>query len=284
MTTETTLETVDGYTIVDIEDSRRLVGPVRSAKKVLQRTTIDLIRHATYTCAVHGLDAVGAAAALNHDRSSGDTGPVVAFRDEVDAWAKTSSFTASAALGLGPEEAGGVLHPSAADHAATTAASAVACLPKSANLVVIASDDEEADLGAALEGAAVDVEADLGAALRSGADAVFVRGKTGVLDHATLEGTTVKLIIGLQPLTTTARGLAVASRAGAVIVPDFLSAGGPTLAALDLSTDRIAEMTRNVADELAASGTDQFVTACEHAEAHLRTMTDTLPFGRPLAP
>ena len=284
MTNEARLETVDGYTIVDIDGAPRLVGPVRSAKKVLQRTTIDLIRHATYACAVHSLDAAGAAAALNHDRATNDDAPIAAFRDELASWADASSFVASATLGLGPDEVGGVLHPAAATQAETSAASAAACLPAGADLLVIASDGEEPALQAALAGKAVDVEADLGEALRSGADAVFVRGKTGVLDHATLDGVTAKVVIGLQPLTTTARGLAVASRAGAVVVPDFLSAAGPTLAALGLSADEIASMTTDVAAALATTGTGQFVAACERAEAHLRTMTDTLPFGRPLAP
>ena len=281
---EQKLETVDGYTIVDIEGAARLVGPIRSAKKVLQRTTIDLVRHATYACAVHRLDAAGAAAALNHDRAAEDQSPIATFADELATWAEANAFAGAGSLGLGADEAGPTLHATAANAVELTAASAAACLSAEASTVVIVSDGEEPALTAALGDREARIEVDLTAALTSGADAVFVRGKTGVLDHASLEGTNVKAIIGLQPLTTTARGLAFASRAGAVIVPDFISAAGPTLAALDLDADTIAEHTRAAMADLPSTDVNLFVAACERAEAHLSTLTDTLPFGRPLAP
>lgn len=284
MTTETKLETVDGYTIVDVEGAARLVGPIRSAKKVLQRTTTDLVRHATYACAAHGLDAVGAAAALNHDRAGDDQSPIAAFADELATWAEANNFVGAANLGLGADEVGPTLSPTVANADDMTAASAAACIPDRATTVVIASDIEESALALALGEASVTVEADLSAALTSEAEVVFVRGKTGVLNHEVLQDTNVKTIIGLQPLTTTARGLAVAGRAGAIIVPDFISAAGPVLAALGQSAEEIAANTKAVLEALTGHGVDLFVAASEHAETHLRTMTDTLPFGRPLAP
>jgi len=282
--TESKFEIVDGYTIVDVDSAARLVGPLRCAKKVLQRTTIDLVRHATYSCAVHGLDAAGAAAALNHDRGGDDQSPIAAFADELATWASENNFVGSAGLGVGPDEAGATLSAAAAQGQETVGASAAAAIASDANGVVIASDGDEPALQAALGDTHADIEADLSVALRSGADVVFVRGKTGVLDHATLDGTNVKLIVGLQPLTTTARGLAVAGRHDAVIVPDFITAAGPTLAALGHSTEDITTMTTTVMSALPDHGTGLFVAASEHAEAHLATMTDTLPFGRPLAP
>lgn len=287
MVTEVKLETVDGYTIVDIDGAARLVGPIRSAKKVLQRTTTDLIRHATYASAIHGLDAAGAAAALNYDRSSDAESPIEAFSAELEGWAQSANFVGAVGMGLGAEEIGATLHSSATNGAENAAASAVACLATNGETkVVIASDGDEPALQSALSAIGVDaaVESDLAAALASEADAVFVRGKTGVLHHESLEGTNVGRIIGLQPLTTTARGLAVASRAGAVIVPDFISAGGPTLAALGHSAEEITTMTKAAMTTLADAGVDTFVAGSEHAEAHLRTMTDNPPFGRPLAP
>lgn len=282
MTTETKLTSVDGYTIVDVEGATRLVGPVRSAKKVLQRTTTDLVRHATYVCAVHGLDAVGAAVALNHDRGADDQSPIATFADELTTWADAHNFVGAMGLGLGADEIGGVLSSAAENVAEMTAASAGACVPGGAASVVIVSDSDEPALQAAISDATI--EADLATALTSGADALLVRGKTGVLDHAVLEDTNVKTIIGLQPLTTTARGLAVASRAGAVIVPDFISAAGPTLAALGWSAEEIAQNTKTLLASLTGHGVDLFVAASKHAETHLATLTETLPFGRPLAP
>ena len=282
MVTEQKFETVDGYTIVDIDEAARIVGPVRSAKKVLQRTTIDLVRHATYSCAVHGLDATGGAAALNHDRASDDQSPIATFADELAAWANERTFIGAMSLGLGADEVGPTLSSTAASATEMTAASAAACVPDGAAIVVIVSDGDEPALQAALTDATI--EPDLATALTSGADAVLVRGKTGVLNHAVLEDTNAKMIIGLQPLTTTARGLAVAGRAGAIVVPDFISAAGPTLAALGWSAEDISANTTSVLNTLSGHGFDLFVAASEHAETHMRTMTTELPFGRPLAP
>lgn len=282
MVTEQKFETVDGYSVVDIDRAPRLVGPIRSAKKVLQRTTIDLVRHATYSCAVHGLDASGAAVALNHDRSGDDQTPIATFASELATWADAHSFVGAMSLGLSAEEIGATLSPTATIAIETAAASAAACVPDGAASVVIVSDNDETALHVALNDATI--ETDLRAALTSGADAVVVRGKTGVLDHAALKDTNVKAIIGLQPLTTTARGLAVASRAGTIIMPDFISAAGPVLAALGWSTEEIAQRTKTLLGSLTGHGFDLFVAASEHAETHLRTLSDTLPFGRPLAP
>ena len=84
----------------------------------------------------------------------------------------------------------------------------------------------------------------------------------------------------------TARGLAVANRAGVLTVPDFISAAGPVLAALGVTNDEIALKTKQVLINLADTGDlrQLFITACEQAETHLASITDALPFGRPLAP
>lgn len=282
MAEENPLSTVDGYTIVDIPEASRLVGPVRAAKKVLQRTTADLVRHATYACAVHELDAAGAAAALNHDRAGEDQTPIAAFAEELNGWAEAHTFVGSVGLGIEPAEAGRVLSVSPEVAKAATIASATACAGGGATVSIV-SESEEAELISALGDVTVDLECDLDRALKAGADVVMVRGKMGVLDHSALGDTNAKLIIGLQPLTVTARGLAVASRAGAIVVPDFISAAGPTLAALGHDPERIREMTTSVVSALTGHGVDLFVAASERAEAHLSTLTDNLPFGRPLA-
>jgi hypothetical protein len=157
--------------------------------------------------------------------------------------------------------------------------------------VVIASEGDEPALRERLTTVAnVSVEPDLAAALTSGADVLLVRDKTGVLHHDALAESNVGTIIGLQPLTTTARGLAVARRNGSVVVPDFISAAGPYLAALNPNTERavvideVTTATLSVLQRLEGAETEMFVRACELAEDHLRTWTSELPFGRPLAP
>ena len=283
MVAEQRFETVDGYSLVDIEGVGNVVGPIRSAKKVLQRTTTDLIRHATYACAVHQLNAVGGAAALNFDRASDGESPFAAFADELATWAEASHFVGSALIGLSAEEAGPSVHGSVGQSAETTAASAAACVPANAESIGVVTDGDEPALHVALVDRTLDTYDDLTAGLASGADVLFVRGKTACLQHEVLKDTNVKTVIGLQPLTTTPRGLAVAGRAGAIIIPDFISAGGPILASLGHSTDEITAMTTTAIERLNGAGIDTFVRACEVAEEHLRTMTDSLPFGRPLA-
>lgn len=287
---EQAFESVDAYGMIDIEGAPVAVGPVRSAKKVLQRTTIDLIRHATYSLAIHHIDGAGGAAALNHDRGADDQSPIESFATELSTWADTARFVATTGLGLGATEIGSTLHASAAWSTELVASSAAACVPIGASSVVIASDGEEPALRATLASRDVTLESDLAAAISSGVDVVIVRAKAGALHHESLADVNVGQIIALQPLTTTARGLAVAGRQGTVIVPDFISSAGPYLAALGTSdelepvTQDIASATSSVLTRLADTGTDMFVRACELAEAHLRTWTSDLPFGRPLAP
>ena len=281
---EAELKSVDGYTIVDVPAAEWKVGPIRSARKVLQRTTTDLVRHATYACAIQRLDACGAAAALNFDRASEGEAPFKAFAQELDEWATEAKFVGSVAMGLSAEEAGPTLQPTASEAVEMAALSAAASSPVEAQSFAIVSSDEEPELRAALGGNEVGAFDDLSAALSSGVDVLFVRGKTGCLDHAVLADTNVRNVIGLQPLTTTARGLAVAGRAGTIIVPDYISAAGPILAALGLSRAEITNETRTAVGRIKGAGVETFVRACELAEEHLRTMTNTLPFGRPLAP
>ena len=287
--TEKKFETVDGYAVVDLDGATRCIGPVRSAKKVLQRTTIDLVRHATYALAIHGIDASGGAAALNHDRASDDQSSIAAFSVELASWAESAGFSGHIGMGLSPDEIGPALHPSAQWRHELEAASARAALPP-VHSVVVVSDEDESALTAPFMIPTVDIEPNLEAALTSGADAVFVRGKTGAVNHEVLAEANVGHIVGLQPLTTTARGLAVASARGCVIVPDFLSASGPYVAAASESTklsdliQHVETKTRAAAARLTDEGTNSFVRACELAEEHILTWASELPFGRPLAP
>ncbi len=287
----TKFEAVDGYGMLDVADAPLAIGPVRSAKKVLQRTTGDMIRHVTYSLAVHGIDGAGAAAALNHDRSGADPAEFETFAAELETWAASANFRPTHGIGLSPEEIGPALHQTSAPTRALMAASAAACVGTATSAIVASSEDESELLGElANRGVDGTVTDDLAAALTSDHAVVFVRSGAGALHHEALADSTPGRVIGLQPLTTTARGLAFAGRNSTIIVPDFISAGGLTLAAAgdDASAedtlDRIRTATAALVSELEAEGTDMFVTACERAEAHLRTWTDELPFGRPLAP
>ena len=277
--------------MVDIAGAAAIVGPVRSAKKVLQRTTEDLIRHATYALAIHQIDGCGGAAALHHDRSADDQSPIATFAEELGTWASSAHFIGTTGLGLGASEIGPTLASSASWSTDLVAASSVACIPADAVTVIIISDGNEPAIQSRLsEEMTVTVMSDIAAALTSGADAVLIRGSTGTLDHEVVAETNVGRIIALDPLLTTARALAVASRRGSIIVPDFLTAAGPYLAALSALdsleelVDEVTPATNTALDRIGEAGVDMFVRASELAEDHLRTWTSDLPFGRPLAP
>ena len=281
-TTRTAFESVDGYALVDLPGADATVGPVRCARKVLERTTTDLIRHATYALALHGEKVVGAAVALNHDRSEGDPAELERFGTELAAWADSTGFRPVTGLGLGLAEVGA----SGPDVEAANIESAVAAAGRLTGCtVVVTGVDDDSSLRSALEAQGVNsvrFEADVAAALAIECDIAFTKTGVGALDHEALAQPGPARIISLNPLAMTARGLAVASRAGTTMVPDFLSAAGQYLAALDRVD--ITEATHQIVDQLSDAGVESFVRACEQAEDHLRTWASELPFGRPLAP
>lgn len=277
--------------MIDVAGASKAIGPVRLAKKVLQRTTEDYIRHATYALALHEIDGCGGAAALNHDRAAEDQTPIETFAEELSTWAASASFVATTGLGIGASEIGPTLHASAAMSAELIAASAAACIPADTSTIVIVSDGDEPTVRNHLASSAtVSVIPEWATALTTGADVLLARGKTGSLNHDVASESNVGRIISLDPLLTTPRGLAVASRQGSIIVPDFLSASGAYLAALSTSgsldelVDEITRSTHAAVERIGDVGVGMFVRASELAEDHLRTWTSALPFGRPLAP
>ena len=280
----TTFETVDAYAIIDVPDAEVTLGPVRCARKVLERTTVDLVRHATYAAAVHERVASGAAVALNHDRTSGDADGFDRFGAELGRWADGSGFRAVDGLGLDLGEVGLEL-PTPNPPAANVRSAVAAAGDLTGRTVLVSAPEPDDTLTGALARAgaeSVREEPDLATALTTGCDVLFVRARTGDLHHDVLGARAAATIVALTPLATTARGLAVATRAGSTIVPDFVTAGGQYLAALGI--DDIEGATRSAIERLGDAGPDAFVRACELAEDHLRSWAPDLPFGRPLAP
>jgi glutamate dehydrogenase/leucine dehydrogenase len=130
------------------------------------------------------------------------------------------------------------------------------------------------------------------------ADVLVVGSKAGVVDHLVAEGVAAGCVVPSAPIPITARGLAVLTRRGAVVLPDFVTTTGAALAAEppegvdadDLgSLGEAVEATAGalVAEVLALGaaegGGGPFLAACRRAEAFLATWHHELPFGRPLA-
>jgi glutamate dehydrogenase/leucine dehydrogenase len=285
----------------DLDEANASTGPVRVAKKVLARTAVDLARHATYALALHELPISGASAGI-HSTPEGRERALESFVAEVGCWPETSRFspipgTGSTKADLRPLRSDDPRHDIFWDDAALTAISArcaIRTAPPLDNLhvAVIASDAPE--LGRQLRDTAADVSVFDAAdqqAWSVEADVLFIDAPVGSLNHARAGQLAARHIVPLSPLLVTARGLAVASRAGITIVPGFLSAATRTVVGFlgDESTpsqlsDSLSASTAEIWNSIARHEAGPFVAACELAEAFIATWSSHRPFGRPLAP
>jgi hypothetical protein len=132
--------------------------------------------------------------------------------------------------------------------------------------------------------------ADVAAVLAAPADVLCCGSRAGLVDHDVAADLPHRLVVPVGPVPVTARGMAVANRRGAVVLPDFLTTAGPLLAfrpAGDATADGlVAEARRRLAELTTAACAhtgSPFLGACGVAEDTLRTWRDQLPFGRPLA-
>jgi glutamate dehydrogenase (NAD(P)+) len=122
------------------------------------------------------------------------------------------------------------------------------------------------------------------------ADVLMCGSRLGLVDHDVAGTLGHRLLVPIGPVPVTAKGLAVATRRGVVVLPDFLTTVGPLLA-FRSPEDVTAEDLLVRADEVAAGITAELLdhpegpllAACLRAEGFLATWQDRLPFGRPLA-
>lgn len=122
------------------------------------------------------------------------------------------------------------------------------------------------------------------------ADVLFSGSKMGAINHDTAGNLAATTVVPHAALPFTARALAVMSRAGIAVVPDFIATAAPLCASwppgaadatsvISAATDAIS----SAYTEAAAHPDGTFLGACARAEAFLATWRDELPFGRPLA-
>lgn len=121
------------------------------------------------------------------------------------------------------------------------------------------------------------------------ADALLVGSKAGVVDHAVAGEVRARAVVPDGPIPVTAKALAELTRAGTVVLPDFVTTGGHLVAwpedasASPGGAAEAAAAVRAVLEEVADHPRGPLLGACERAEAFLRTWRDELPFGRPIA-
>jgi len=276
----------DGFVVVDLPDAATATGIVRCARKILQDGAVNLARSLTYSYAAFGIPTSGASAGINADGDGRDEA-VAAFVAELAPRVADGSLQLSAGKGVTDAdlEPWAVVADDGADAAlvASVVAAAAATVDLAGATVAVeagapASEAIAAGFAAAGADAAVLPLAEL---LAAGRGVVVVGSKAGVLDHENVGALGAAIIVGAAGQAVTARALATARRNGATVLPDFVSAAGPLLAAsgeADIAA-RVTEVVRSVLDHEEGP----YLGACYAAEAFLRTWSSELPFGRPLA-
>lgn len=281
------LASTDAFVAWDLDGAERFVGIARLAPKILVEGAQMLARSVTYSFAAFGVRAAGASAGINA-KPEGRDEAVAEFVSEIEPEARAGRLLLRAGSGLRDEDLAPLTraeYASLADdelvaHSAVAAAEAAlgALAGKS---VTICGQGPVADAAAiALSDKGATVEE---GSLDATADAVFVAGKPGWIDHEVAAGIRAAWIVPLSPVPLTAKAYATVRRAGVAYLPDFVTLAAPLLAACDgASSTEPVERVREVTAAIAPHGPDAWLVAAGLSEAFLGTWQDTLPFGRPL--
>jgi glutamate dehydrogenase/leucine dehydrogenase len=282
------LTSTDGFIVFDLDDAPA-VGIVRLAPKVLRDGAELLARSTTYAAASFELQLRGASGAINAKPDDRDAA-VAAFVTEVTELVESDRWLPGPGLGvtaddLAPlpraEQRATAFDQTATGESAVAAATGALGSLDGARVAIVGSGPVAEAAAAAASGRGATAEP--GAGMDADCDVLLVAGKAGVLEHDLAATVKARTVVPLTPVPVTARALAVLSRAGTVVVPDFLSTAAPLLAAFAAEGgDPMGRVQASVAD-LAGEGTGLWMAACIRAEEHLRTWQDELPFGRPLA-
>jgi glutamate dehydrogenase (NAD(P)+) len=122
------------------------------------------------------------------------------------------------------------------------------------------------------------------------ADVVFVGSRAGVVDHDLAREVRASVVVPSGPVPVTAKALAVLTRAGVVVLPDFVTTAGALPAASAGAPESIDELQPLAADQVVGvlgevldHERGPFLGACLRAEAFLSSWYEEAPFGRPLA-
>ena len=279
------LESTDGFLLFDLEGAEKAAGLARLAPKVLHDSAEILARSVTYSFATFELRMTGASAGINAKPDQRDDA-IATFIEEVKPLVASGSLALQAGTGvtdadlapLGVEPP----DPTLLVHGALAAAGAAmgTLVGKTVAAVGTGPIVEAAKLAASDRGATVADET----GFDTSADALFVAGKAGVLDHEIAQSVKAGVVIPLTPVPVTAKAYAAFGRAGIVYVPDFIALAAPLLEQFDpRSSATPAERVRTAMHALSDQGPNAWRAAVDRAETFLSTWQDALPFGRPLA-
>ena len=277
------LEKANGFVAIDLPDAQLAVGPTRLAPKILQDGAELLARSITYTFASFGLQHSGGSAGINSGPDERDDA-LTAYMEEMAPLVHDRRWLTWPGTGVTDDDlkAMRVVEGPRPDDPTLAAAGAVAAAGELAG-------ERVAIVGA---GAVVDAArraiGETSANLTEGgldADchALFLAGKTGMVDHEIAETIKAAVVVPLTALPVSTKAYAVLSRAGKTYIPDFVALAAPLLHAVDADNGDAVGRVRDLAAELLSAGPTMWMAACQRAEAFLQTWQDALPFGRPLA-
>lgn len=279
------LESTDGFLLFDLDGADKATGVARLAPKVLHDSAELLARTITYSCAAFGLKVTGASAGINA-KPEGRDAAIASFVEEVKPLVASGALTMHASTGLSDADLAALgsvpPDPALTAHGAIAAAEAALGALDGTTVAVVGSGPvaDDAKLAAADRGANVIDDQGLDAI----ADALFIAGKTGVIDHAAAASVKARVVVPLSSLPVTAKAYAEFRRAEIMYVPDFIALAAPLLAEFDPdNTAEPVERVRDLMQALAEEGPNAWLVAIGLAEAFLSTWQDALPFGRPLA-
>ncbi len=287
------LETVDAFVLTDFADVPAS-GYVRRARKILQSSTWDLARSATYTFASFGVQRGGASAGINAvDDVAGDA--IASLRAELAGEAEDGRLLLLAGKGVRPVSDS---HDNEEALVAGVVAAAEWALGGSLAGRKVAVEGGEAVPDGLLtqlstngaELVTVDGVADKPWLVwGADADVILVGSKPGAMNHQGAEMLQAPAVVPWGPTPITTKALAVMLKNDVVYVPDFITASGPLLAGLgDAKPDGdVPSIITAFLDETGAAGAASseplFLAACRSAETFLSGWQNSLPFGRPLA-
>jgi hypothetical protein len=259
------LSSTNAFVAVDLDGATGR-GVVRMAPKVLQGGAKNLARSMTYSLACLGRRETGVSAGISATPEESDAA-LAAFVLEVTDWDEGYRFEAGKGVGtaaLGP------LAVEAGDPLPGAVAGALAACPGASTAVTDA--DDPSPLGDLLAGHGIEV-LEVDDPLSTAADLLFVGSGVGAIDHVAADRVGAQVVVPTVRLAVTTRALAMCSRRGIVVLPDFVVLADP-LAGFDEATSVLAEALDH------ADG--PVLGACERSEAFLGSWQDELPFGRPI--
>ena len=284
-------ETTNAFVVYDLDESPENTGMVRLASKVLVDGCTLRARSVTYSLALFEQRRGGASAGINA-KAAGRDAALTAWLEEAIPMVADRRFLPWPGTGLSADdlaplgEWANVLKDEAnlVAAGATAAADVVAGGLNGKRAAIVAGERLRDAVGAHLQRAGAEIVDATDDGTSTDADVLFVSGPPETLDHHLAELVKATTVVPISPVPVTTRALAVLSKAGAVLVPDFLALAGPYLAGTgDGDGADPAQRVRAKAEELKDAGTGFWVAAAEQAEAFLATWHDPLPFGRPLS-